>query len=186
MCLCMYIYIYIYTHNTIGRPSARSSCRCPPRSARRARGRSDGPSCGIRREPNGGDINGGGRCIKVHVAATTLVASHPCTNTCFCLPTPFMPPPFGSIYIYIYIHAYIYIYIYMYIYIYVYTHYIYIYTHTSHLCHPNLVPPRGTRWTPSRCRLGRCRSAGASAGRGNSNSSNSNENDSNSSNSNNK
>ena len=33
-----------------------------------------------RREPNGGGINGGGRFIKFHVAATTVVASNRCTN----------------------------------------------------------------------------------------------------------
>ena len=46
----------------------------------------------------GGGINGAGRFIQVHVAATTFVASHRCTSTLFglILPPPFMPPPFGS------------------------------------------------------------------------------------------
>ena len=60
-------------------------------------GQVSGTVKGNRREPNGGGINGGGRCIKCHVAATTCVASHRCTSTFvgLILPPPFMPPPFG-------------------------------------------------------------------------------------------
>ena len=87
-------------------------------------------SAGNRREPNGGGIHGAGRFLKCHVAATTFVARHRCTNT-LSLPNSATPVwqsddrlSFSlSLYVCIYIYVYIYIYIYipMHTYIYIYT-----------------------------------------------------------------
>ena len=91
ICVCVYVYIYIYIYTHIGRRLRRSALAEEGGNRAALAGGQLVAEKGDRREPNGDGINGRGRFIQFHVAATTFFASYRCTDTSFGL---ILPPPF--------------------------------------------------------------------------------------------